>query len=157
MEPVAWAVFAENGNIRIWSPTSEAVEKMAEREGLTVIPLYTKDGMALAERLATDALTSLAGIVCTPAEGYLMAPHCLASDIGNLRKLEESATRRAISAEAGWKEALATIEQTKALDAEMLTTLKDIYRITCMTSKASHKEQTEIFQRMRRIIGAAAE
>lgn len=41
MEPIAWAVFAENGNIRIWSPTNEAVEKMAAREGLAVTPLYT--------------------------------------------------------------------------------------------------------------------
>jgi len=112
---------------------------------------------SLAERLAKAALTSLAGIVCTPIEGYLEAPQCLSTDIGNLRKLEEAATKRADSAEAGWKEALATIEQMKDPNAEMLTTLKDIYRVTCMTSKASHKEQTEIFQRMRRIIGAAAE
>jgi hypothetical protein len=64
----------------------------------------------LAERLATDALTSLAGIVCTPAEGYLKAPHCLASDIGNLRKLEEAATKRAVSAENGWREAIENIK-----------------------------------------------
>ena len=65
---------------------------------------------SLAERLATDALTQLAGVVCTPAEGYLKAPHCLASDIANLRKLEEAATKRAISAENGWQEAIETIK-----------------------------------------------
>jgi hypothetical protein len=65
---------------------------------------------ALATQLATDALTSLLGIVCTPAEGYLKAPQCLANDIGNLRKLEEAATKRAESAEEGWKEALAIID-----------------------------------------------
>lgn len=86
MKPVAWAIFAENGNIRMWSETSEAVEKLAEREGLTVTPLYSQDGMALAERLASDALTSLAGIVCTPVEGYLLAPQCLPADIRTLRK-----------------------------------------------------------------------
>ena len=40
MKPVAWAIFAENGNIRIWSPANESIEKMAERDGLTVTPLY---------------------------------------------------------------------------------------------------------------------
>jgi hypothetical protein len=69
---------------------------------------------SLAERLATDALTSLAGIVCTPAEGYLKAPHCLSGDIGNLRKLEEVAIKRAISAEKGWEEALKTIKELRA-------------------------------------------
>jgi len=49
------------------------------------------------------------------------------------------------------------VERMSKKNAEMVAVLKDIYRITCMTSKASHKEQTEIFQRMRRIIGAAAE
>jgi hypothetical protein len=70
---------------------------------------------SLAKRLADDALTSLAGIVCTPAEGYLLAPQCLAADIRNLRKLEEAATKRAISAEKGWQEAIETI---KALQPE---------------------------------------
>jgi len=43
----------------------------------------------LAERLAKDALTSLAGIVCTPVEGYMKAPQCLSTDIGELRKMAE--------------------------------------------------------------------
>lgn len=41
MEPVAWAIFAANGNIRIWSPDQEPVRKVAEREGLPVVPLYS--------------------------------------------------------------------------------------------------------------------
>ncbi|OHD24897.1 MAG: hypothetical protein A2Y38_16330 [Spirochaetes bacterium GWB1_59_5] len=63
-----------------------------------------------AKRLADDALTALAGIVCTPVEGYLEAPQCLSADIRNLRKLEEAATKRAISAEKGWEEALQAIK-----------------------------------------------
>lgn len=49
------------------------------------------------------------------------------------------------------------VERLSKQNSEMVTVLKDIYRITCMTSKASHREQTEIFQRMRRIIGVDAE
>lgn len=39
-EPVAYALFADNGNIRIWSTDSEPVRKLAEAEGLTLVPLY---------------------------------------------------------------------------------------------------------------------
>lgn len=38
--PVAYAVFANNGNIRIWSKDSEPVRKLAETEGLPLVPLY---------------------------------------------------------------------------------------------------------------------
>lgn len=41
MEPVAWAVFTKNGNIRIWAPDQAPVRKAAEREGLPVTPLYS--------------------------------------------------------------------------------------------------------------------
>ncbi len=39
-DPVAYALFADNGNIRIWSTDSEPVRKLAEAEGLTLVPLY---------------------------------------------------------------------------------------------------------------------
>lgn len=39
-DPVAYALFASNGNIRIWSTDSEPVRKLAEAEGLTLVPLY---------------------------------------------------------------------------------------------------------------------
>ena len=46
--PVAWAVFADNGNIRIWSSASEPVRKLAEAEGMKLVPLYAiPDGFAL--------------------------------------------------------------------------------------------------------------
>jgi len=44
MEPVAWACFAETGNIRIWSPDQEPVRKAAEREGWEITPLYAMPG-----------------------------------------------------------------------------------------------------------------
>lgn len=38
--PVAWAVFAPNGNIRMWSRDSEAIHKFAADNGVGVTPLY---------------------------------------------------------------------------------------------------------------------
>ena len=37
--PLAWAVFADNGNIRIWSSASEPVRKLAAENGMRLIPL----------------------------------------------------------------------------------------------------------------------
>jgi hypothetical protein len=46
--PVAWALFAPNGNIRMWSTDSEAVRKVAAAEGWPLTPLYA--GPAPAEQ-----------------------------------------------------------------------------------------------------------
>jgi len=40
-EPVAWAVFADNGNIRIWSTIAEEVRTITKTQGLKISPLYT--------------------------------------------------------------------------------------------------------------------
>lgn len=40
MKPVAWACFAQNGNIRIWSDTHEEVQKVATQQGWEITPLY---------------------------------------------------------------------------------------------------------------------
>ncbi len=45
-EPVAWANFAENGNIRIWSNKPDG----AEWSGLALLPLYTTPQPAVPER-----------------------------------------------------------------------------------------------------------
>ncbi|WP_136477306.1 hypothetical protein [Pseudomonas sp. DG56-2] len=50
-EPVAYAVFADNGNIRIWSTNCEAVGiKVMQEEGKQAVPLYlhppTSDGFS---------------------------------------------------------------------------------------------------------------
>ena len=42
-EPVAWAHFAENGNIRLWAP-----ERPRELNGNAAQPLYTADQLAAA-------------------------------------------------------------------------------------------------------------
>lgn len=40
VRPVAWAVFAPNGNIRMWSQDPAPVRKLADDEGLPLVPLY---------------------------------------------------------------------------------------------------------------------
>ena len=40
-EPVAFAIFTEAGNARMWSTLQPHVQKLADAEGLTVTPLYT--------------------------------------------------------------------------------------------------------------------
>lgn len=46
--PCAWAVFAPNGNVRLWATDSEPVRKLAEQEGLPLVPLYAiPDGYVL--------------------------------------------------------------------------------------------------------------
>lgn len=39
-EPVAWAAFDDNGNIRIWSSASETMRKLAADEGMELAPQY---------------------------------------------------------------------------------------------------------------------
>ena len=41
-EPVAWAIFPDTGNARMWSTFQPHVQKLADSEGLTVTPLYTR-------------------------------------------------------------------------------------------------------------------
>lgn len=55
--PVAWAVFADNGNIRIWSSASEPVRKLAEETGMKLVPLYAiPEGWALVPKHETEAM-----------------------------------------------------------------------------------------------------
>jgi hypothetical protein len=39
-KPVAYAIFAENGNIRLWSTESQHVKRIAQEKGLSLVPLY---------------------------------------------------------------------------------------------------------------------
>lgn len=55
--PRAWAVFAPNGNVRLWSTDSEPVRKLAEEEGLPLVPLYAiPDGYVLAPTEPTTGM-----------------------------------------------------------------------------------------------------
>lgn len=38
-EVVAWAAFADNGNIRVWTSASEDVRELAESVGMELVPL----------------------------------------------------------------------------------------------------------------------
>lgn len=49
----------------------------------------------LAKRLADDALVELSAVVCTPAEGYFDAPHCLKGDIKTVVAQLQTAEARA--------------------------------------------------------------
>lgn len=40
--PKCWAIFTEDGNARMWSTFQPHVQKLADAEGLTVTPLYTR-------------------------------------------------------------------------------------------------------------------
>ena len=57
--PVAFAVFADNGNIRIWSTDSEPVRKLAEAEGLPLVPLYPAAHLGRMQALLAALLDQL--------------------------------------------------------------------------------------------------
>ena len=40
VRPRAWALFAANGNYRLWSTEREEVERLAAEAGAPVVPLY---------------------------------------------------------------------------------------------------------------------
>ena len=49
-EPVAYAIFAENGNIRLWATEPQHVKRIAAEQGLKLVKIYTHhsppEGMA---------------------------------------------------------------------------------------------------------------
>ena len=75
------------------SQAREEVERLT-RDGAIKHELYTQTDQRL-RRLAADAIGALAGAVCTPAEGDLLAPHCLGANIQELRRCAADAIRQA--------------------------------------------------------------
>lgn len=58
-EPVAYAVFSDNGNIRIWSSNCEAVGiKVMQEEGKQAFPLYTHSDAGEVERMRAELAES---------------------------------------------------------------------------------------------------
>lgn len=59
-EPVAWAIFAENGNIRMWSAKPDQVKTCATETGQKPVPLYAdpspRNGMVLVPREPTPEM-----------------------------------------------------------------------------------------------------
>lgn len=51
--PAAFCIYAENGNVRMWSSTEETVKVLAEKEGLEITPLY-KRPMRIEEPVKQD-------------------------------------------------------------------------------------------------------
>lgn len=49
-EPVAWAAFADNGNIRIWTSAPENVRKLADSVGMELTPLYAAPPLSSEQR-----------------------------------------------------------------------------------------------------------
>lgn len=63
-EAVAWALFSENGNIRIWTSAPEEVRRLAEDQGMTLSPLFLSptipEGMALVPVEPTEEMLKAA-------------------------------------------------------------------------------------------------
>lgn len=49
-KPVAYAIFAENGNIRLWSTEPQHVKRIAQEKGLSLVPLYAAPPAQQAQR-----------------------------------------------------------------------------------------------------------
>lgn len=58
-KPVAWAAFADNGNIRVWTSAPDDVRKLAESVGVELVPLYTRAAPQAEPVPATDELSDL--------------------------------------------------------------------------------------------------
>ena len=55
--PLAWVVFAPNGNVRLWSQESEPARKFAEEQSLQLVPLYEiPEGFQLAPQEQTPEM-----------------------------------------------------------------------------------------------------
>lgn len=74
MKPRAWAVFAENGNVRLWSQDRDEVRKFAEKTGYKLVPLYSIESAPVAIMDTRDGLG-----VCALAEDDFPALYALKS------------------------------------------------------------------------------
>lgn len=72
LEPVAWAVFSDNGNMRCWAGNSEHATLQALRDqGLTVHPLYAKPEIAAAIMEFVDSKCAAStSLVSDTKKGY---------------------------------------------------------------------------------------
>ena len=70
--PKAWAVYAENGNIRLWSANIEEAQKFATENGRPLVPLYS---IAKAPIAIMDTRIALG--LCAPTEESFPALYAL--------------------------------------------------------------------------------
>ncbi|AJG18800.1 hypothetical protein [Cupriavidus basilensis] len=67
-EPVAWAIFTAEGNIRIWSASKTNVEAVAEKSDLALTPLYAAP-QASAKALTETVHSKLKELIGMQSEG----------------------------------------------------------------------------------------
>lgn len=89
VRPRAWALFAANGNYRMWSTEREEVERLAAEAGAPVVPLYDQDSIAAALAEERERLAKVCEGLFSPAhsgygEGYNEALHDCAAAIRGL-------------------------------------------------------------------------
>ena len=75
-EPVAWANFAETGNIRIWTSAAKEAVRIAQENGIDLMPLYSADQLRAAvpdEREALEDAESDAGRLALELECLLLS------------------------------------------------------------------------------------
>ncbi len=72
---VAWAAFADNGNIRIWTSVADDVRKLAESNGLELVPLYaTPPASPVQAKAEQVAIAFDSTAECSPL--LTMCPRC---------------------------------------------------------------------------------
>ena len=69
-DPVAFAIFTEAGNARMWSTFQPHVQKLADAEGLTVTPLYTNPHPKR-EPLTNEQIDAVADAMPGGLEGFM--------------------------------------------------------------------------------------
>lgn len=83
--PVAWAVFARNGNVRLWSTDSEAVRKFATDNDLPLHPLFAQP---VARPIRDDEIERIAGTDELTGDAILRFAHRLLEAVVNPAPLE---------------------------------------------------------------------
>lgn len=90
-EPVAWGVFASNGNVRLWSQDREAVRAFAERKGLPLAPLYAApqpQRKPLTDWIAYDADSDVLTILGKRYAAALFGERGFLSPVGTVLRIE---------------------------------------------------------------------
>lgn len=77
-EPVAYAIFAENGNIRLWATEPQHVKRIAAEQGLSLVKLYAAPQAAPAAVAVPDGWKhDCAALLTNDVELWIdNCPHC---------------------------------------------------------------------------------
>jgi Lar family restriction alleviation protein len=83
-EPVAWVVYAPNGDVRLWSQSGDVATAYAEVRDLICTPLYAGAGEAIFAECAEIALEHVGAV------GDNISHDCACRDIADAIKLRAS-------------------------------------------------------------------